>query len=148
MRSLCFLFFCFLILFCFPINCTAHSGGTDAFGGHYDNNDGGYHYHHGYSAHDHPNGNCPYNKNDKSENRNNVSSNYNGQKRKTSFWDITKAFFESLFFSLFVSIGFSLFFVEFFEKHLKIDGCLLHIISFIVFFIILFVCRVVYILKQ
>ena len=42
----------------------AHSGRTDANGGHRDNKNvsglGYYHYHHGYSAHLHPNGICPY----------------------------------------------------------------------------------------
>lgn len=31
----------------------AHSGGTDSNGGHIDNSTGGYHYHHGYPAHQH-----------------------------------------------------------------------------------------------
>ncbi len=39
---------------------SAHSGKTDSNGGHYDRSTGGYHYHHGYSAHYHPNGECPY----------------------------------------------------------------------------------------
>lgn len=38
----------------------AHSGKTDSSGGHYDSSTGEYHYHHGYSAHQHPNGICPY----------------------------------------------------------------------------------------
>lgn len=42
----------------------AHSGRTDAQGGHHDYNNvsglGSYHYHHGYPAHLHPNGICPY----------------------------------------------------------------------------------------
>ncbi|WP_330638512.1 stalk domain-containing protein [Anaeropeptidivorans aminofermentans] len=42
----------------------AHPGRTDASGGHKDNKNasglGSYHYHHGYSAHLHPNGVCPY----------------------------------------------------------------------------------------
>ena len=38
----------------------AHPGRTDANGGHYDRKNGTYHYHHGYPAHDHPNGVCPY----------------------------------------------------------------------------------------
>lgn len=38
----------------------SHPGRTDANGGHYDRKNGGYHYHHGYPAHDHPNGVCPY----------------------------------------------------------------------------------------
>ena len=38
----------------------SHPGRTDANGGHHDRKNGGYHYHHGYPAHDHPNGVCPY----------------------------------------------------------------------------------------
>lgn len=38
----------------------SHPGRTDASGGHRDKKNGGYHYHHGYPAHDHPNGVCPY----------------------------------------------------------------------------------------
>lgn len=42
----------------------AHSGRTDSNGGHKDKNNvsglGSYHYHHGYSAHLHPDGICPY----------------------------------------------------------------------------------------
>ena len=39
---------------------SAHGGKTDADGGHYDTQTGEYHYHHGYSAHQHPDGVCPY----------------------------------------------------------------------------------------
>ena len=38
----------------------AHSGRTDASGGHWDRSTGEYHYHHGYSAHQHIDGTCPY----------------------------------------------------------------------------------------
>ena len=42
----------------------AHPGGTDGSGGHRDNNNvsglGSYHYHHGYPAHLHTDGVCPY----------------------------------------------------------------------------------------
>lgn len=42
----------------------AHSGRTDASGGHHDYKNasglGSYHYHHGYGPHLHPNGSCPY----------------------------------------------------------------------------------------
>lgn len=48
-----------MILF-LPVAALAHSGGTDSKGGHYDRSTGKYHYHHGYSAHQHPNGICPY----------------------------------------------------------------------------------------
>ena len=43
----------------------AHSGRTDSSGGHYNRQTGEYHYHHGYSAHDHENGICPYDFDDK-----------------------------------------------------------------------------------
>ena len=48
------------ILFVTCIVAVAHSGRTDANGGHWNRSTGEYHYHHGYSAHDHPNGVCPY----------------------------------------------------------------------------------------
>lgn len=38
----------------------AHPGKTDANGGHYDHETGEYHYHHGYPAHQHYGGSCPY----------------------------------------------------------------------------------------
>lgn len=38
----------------------AHPGRTDADGGHYDRSTGEYHYHHGYEAHQHENGECPF----------------------------------------------------------------------------------------
>lgn len=40
--------------------CFAHSGRTDSNGGHYNRSTGEYHYHHGYPAHQHINGVCPY----------------------------------------------------------------------------------------
>ena len=55
-----------VLLACMLISSTAfaHSGRTDSAGGHHDYKNvsglGSYHYHHGYSAHLHPNGVCPY----------------------------------------------------------------------------------------
>ena len=47
-----------------PILTEAHGGRTDSNGGHKDKNNvsglGSYHYHHGYPAHLHPDGICPY----------------------------------------------------------------------------------------
>lgn len=43
------------------ISAYAHSGRTDENGGHYDKSTDEYHYHHGYPAHDHSDGVCPYN---------------------------------------------------------------------------------------
>lgn len=54
----------FFLCFSFSVQTLAHSGRTDAYGGHKDNNNvsglGYYHYHHGYSAHLHKDGVCPY----------------------------------------------------------------------------------------
>lgn len=56
--------FILALLLIAPSSALAHSGRTDASGGHRDNKNasglGSYHYHHGYSAHLHPNGVCPY----------------------------------------------------------------------------------------
>lgn len=54
--------FIIILLFLFSANLTvyAHKGGTDSAGGHYNSSTGEYHYHHGYPAHQHPNGICPY----------------------------------------------------------------------------------------
>lgn len=38
----------------------AHPGGTDGAGGHTNHSTGEYHYHHGYPAHQHTDGVCPY----------------------------------------------------------------------------------------
>jgi len=54
------LFILFLIV---PSISFGHSGGTDANGGH--NSSTGYHYHHGYPEHQHINGQCPYEFDDK-----------------------------------------------------------------------------------
>lgn len=54
-----------IILFMLPVTVFAHSGDTDAYGGHWEGSD--YHYHHGYPAHDHYDMDgdgdidCPYN---------------------------------------------------------------------------------------
>lgn len=49
----------------FSISSSAHSGKTDASGGHIDHSTGEYHYHHGYPAHQHTDGVCPYDFDDK-----------------------------------------------------------------------------------
>ena len=49
-----------LISHCGVLVASAHSGGTDSKGGHTNSATGEYHYHHGYPAHSHPNGICPY----------------------------------------------------------------------------------------
>lgn len=49
-----------LIVFLLSTVVFAHPGQTDADGGHYDRSTGEYHYHHGYPAHQHTGGQCPY----------------------------------------------------------------------------------------
>lgn len=53
---ICLLVMALILSFC----AFAHSGRTDSKGGHTDHSTGEYHYHHGYSAHQHTNGVCPY----------------------------------------------------------------------------------------
>ena len=60
-------FFIVCALLCLTIMVEAHSGRTDGAGGHNDNINGGYHYHHGEPAHQHKNGVCPYDYNDNVE---------------------------------------------------------------------------------
>lgn len=58
------------IVFLLPLPVLAHPGRTDANGGHYNRSTGEYHYHHGYSAHQHYDmdgdgtPDCPYDFND------------------------------------------------------------------------------------
>jgi len=60
----------------------AHGGSTDEYGGHVDWDNGEYHYHHGYPAHSHDGGYCPYEFEDDADHTNNGyslgnSSDYN-----------------------------------------------------------------------
>jgi cobalamin biosynthesis Mg chelatase CobN len=64
------------------VTAWAHSGRTDSRGGHTNHSTGEYHYHHGYSAHQHPNGVCPYDSDDEtnepsSDSKNKIESNKN-----------------------------------------------------------------------
>lgn len=64
----------FLLLLCIPLSASAHRGRTDSSGGHYDRSTGEYHYHHGYEAHQHPNGVCPYDYDDQTNHSSGSSS--------------------------------------------------------------------------
>ena len=61
-------------LFAVTTTCYAHSGNTDSKGGHRDSS-GSYHYHHGYPAHQHTGGVCPYDYDDKTSSGSGYSSN-------------------------------------------------------------------------
>lgn len=63
-KNCIFLMLFFLIVSSLCVSAFAHPGRTDSSGGHRDNQNvsglGYYHYHHGYSAHLHEGGICPY----------------------------------------------------------------------------------------
>lgn len=63
----------FIVLFacCITVTTYAHSGRTDANGGHYNHSTGEYHYHHGHPAHQHINGECPYDFDDRASHKTN-----------------------------------------------------------------------------
>lgn len=54
-------------LLCLGITAAAHPGSTDESGGHVDRKTGEYHYHHGYPAHQHADGICPFDFDDKTD---------------------------------------------------------------------------------
>ncbi len=66
-KMLCCLVVTVITVLALTITPASHSGRTDANGGHYNHSTGEYHYHHGLSAHQHPGGVCPYQKQDTSE---------------------------------------------------------------------------------
>lgn len=63
-----------LVLLILVVPTFAHSGGTDGEGGHRDSSTGEYHYHHGYPAHQHTDGICPYDFEDKTGQNSGTSS--------------------------------------------------------------------------
>lgn len=64
------LILCAVAIFSIPIIVFAHPGKTDEYGGHYDWKTGEYHYHHGYPAHQHIDGYCPYDYDDQTDHSN------------------------------------------------------------------------------
>lgn len=52
--------FCIALVMLSAVVAYAHGGRTDSKGGHHVGGTSEYHYHHGYPAHDHINGECPY----------------------------------------------------------------------------------------
>lgn len=63
---------------------SAHPGQTDADGGHWDNDTGEYHYHHGYPAHQHTNGICPYDYDDQTGRNSGTSGSTSGESISTN----------------------------------------------------------------
>lgn len=75
MKIKCGLFVGFVLIALISLTAYAHPGRTDANGGHYDHSTGEYHYHHGYPAHQHIDGVCPYDYDDQT-NHNSSNSNH------------------------------------------------------------------------
>ena len=90
------------LLLCSIIIITlAHPGKTDSQGGHTDHSTGEYHYHHGYPAHQHTFGRCPYDHHDNTED-DSYSSNYeasesyyesSGTSNSHDVWDVLRIVF-------------------------------------------------------
>lgn len=80
-----------LITVCACISSYAHPGRTDSRGGHYDRSTGEYHYHHGYPAHQHENGVCPYDFDDKTSENSGSSSGFTSSSGITSFSGSSKS---------------------------------------------------------
>ncbi len=76
MRKFLAIFISVILITFLGISASAHRGKTDSNGGHYNRSTGEYHYHHGYPAHQHTNGECPYDFDDK--------TNHNGGGTSTS----------------------------------------------------------------
>lgn len=150
------LIFClsFICLFAFfSIIATAHSGRTDSNGGHYDSSTGKYHYHHGYPAHQHENGVCPYNDNSKADAEEESSLNSNrGTKTLSevlSFEKILSAilclvpilflvyFFSIIIFNLFLKIPY---FAQKEEEWFNDDKVIIIYNSLILLVIFVFLC--------
>lgn len=64
-RRIAALVLCFVAMLSFVGATALHPGRTDANGGHWNHATGEYHYHHGYPEHQHTNGVCPYEFDDK-----------------------------------------------------------------------------------
>lgn len=71
------------------VSVFAHPGGTDSSGGHYNRSTGEYHYHHGYSAHQHYDKDgdgildCPYDFDDKTGSSSGSSSSSNNSSKSS-----------------------------------------------------------------
>lgn len=89
-KLVCFLSIAVIMLVS-VVTAFAHQGRTDSKGGHYDRDTGEYHYHHGYSAHQHDGGTCPYDFDDAEENNYKFyeSSSKNNHSQSDEEWDET-----------------------------------------------------------
>lgn len=87
---------------------SAHPGRTDSNGGHYDHSTDEYHYHHGYPAHQHENGTCPYAFDDQTDDTprsNSVSSSSSATSNRKHDTTIPEKQYRLIFFVVYFSIG-------------------------------------------
>ena len=84
------------IIFGCSIITNAHPGNTDINGGHNVTSTGKYHYHHGYPAHQHENGICPYNFDDKII-HNNINKNVNKENELIEYKESNKVDYFHIF---------------------------------------------------
>lgn len=122
-----------LILFA-PLSASslAHSGGTDSQGGH--NGPDGYHYHHGYPAHQHPNGECPYDFDDNVDHRDRSGDGSSTGIRTSSSGSIAWYWLALIFIAIFfVSFYIPSIVAVWLKKDVRSVGC----ISWIVFITLL-----------
>lgn len=74
MKKILILLTALLVISLVTIMAFAHPGRTDSNGGHTDHSTGEYHYHHGYPAHQHIGGRCPYDYEDRTDSGSSSSS--------------------------------------------------------------------------
>lgn len=75
---------CLILVLALSSTAGAHSGGTDSQGGHRNRSTGEYHYHHGYPAHQHTGGECPYDYDDRTGENSGSSSKKTTEKTSTN----------------------------------------------------------------
>ncbi len=90
MKKLVFLLITIAVVITATFPVLAHSGRTDENGGHLNHATGEYHYHHGYPAHQHENGVCPYDFDDKTGQYSGGSGSSNSKYANNSNADTTK----------------------------------------------------------
>lgn len=133
----------------------AHPGRTDGAGGHTDSSTGKYHYHHGYSAHDHydmdDDGDidCPYEFKDKTEHiSNDKDSGYDAKKEDTKSnkatpGDVLMVMFECLFPAIFIGLSSSYLLSYLFMLIWGEDrGCSISLISLVPISIVAYICLI------
>lgn len=125
-----------IFVFLFSFQVFAHSGRTDSNGGHHDNINGGYHYHHGYPAHQHEDGVCPYLKNNnKSDTKENA---------QLGFWgalvlSVFVGWIGGAMLSTVLILPLSLFFYDFLTEHWELIQLICSILVSIAMFVFVYI---------